>query len=244
MSRALERADRSEFLKGDVHLRFDSPPYSYSIRREGKQVTYEVTDGKTSLKAPLEYAFGQGKAGQTYVFSIDGKFYESRVSYYAQLRNLDLTVGAKNSRPTDLVSAAGRIMDGNEPRNCFGCHTTGARVGTRLQLDSFEDGVQCEACHGPGGAHIAEIRAGKPVKGDIRSLKAMDPQQSNEFCGSCHRTWEAVMMMQIQGPNTARFPVLPDHQQPLLLARRPQNILHCLPRPSRTTGDGRQVLRF
>ena len=34
----------------------------------------------------------------------------------------------------------------------------------------------------------------------------MDPQQSNEFCGACHRTWEAVMMMGIMGINTARFP--------------------------------------
>jgi hypothetical protein len=37
-------------------------------------------------------------------------------------------------------------------------------------------------------------------------LRGMTPQESNEFCGACHRTWEAVMMMGIQGINNARFP--------------------------------------
>jgi len=79
-------------------------------------------------------------------------------------------------------------------------------VGTTLQLNEFQEGVQCESCHGPGAAHVQAVRAGKSDASLIRSLKGMDPQQSNEFCGSCHRTWETVMMMKIKGINTARFP--------------------------------------
>jgi hypothetical protein len=206
MSRALEPVDRCAILQGNVQLSFRKAPYAWSIARSGEKVIYRVTDGKDTLEAPLQYAFGQGKAGQTYVFSIDGEYYESRVSYYARLNGLDLTVGAINSAPVSLKDAAGRVMKGNEPRSCFGCHTTGARSGNTLQLSSYEDGVQCEGCHGPGGAHVNAIAQGKAASGTIRALRGMTSQESNEFCGACHRTWEAVMMMGVKGINNARFP--------------------------------------
>jgi hypothetical protein len=97
-------------------------------------------------------------------------------------------------------------MDAGEARSCFGCHTTGARMGNVLQLKTFESGVQCESCHGPGGAHVDGIQNGKPRPNSIRSLKGMDAQETNEMCGVCHRTWEAVMMMGVKGINNARFP--------------------------------------
>ncbi len=206
MSRALEPVDRCEILRGNIKLTFRDAHYTWSITRSGDKVLYKVTDGKEILETPLLFAFGQGKAGQTYVFSIAGEYYESRVSYYAKLKSLDLTVGAINSAPASLQDAAGRVMKGNEPRNCFGCHTTGARLGPALQLTHYENGVQCEACHGPGSAHVNEISQGRANSGTIRSLRGMTPQESNEFCGACHRTWETVMMMGIKGINNARFP--------------------------------------
>ena len=201
MAHALEGVDKCEILKGDIHYSFRDGSFTYSITRMGDTVLYRVTDGKESFEAPLQYAFGQGKAGQTYLFTLAGKFYESRVSYYAKLHNLALTVAPNGARPTTILAAAGRVMEAPESRNCFGCHTTGARVGTSLQLTNYEQGVQCESCHGPG-----EVHAGKPEKGNIRALRRMAPRQSNEFCGACHRTWEAVTLMGIKGPNTARFP--------------------------------------
>ena len=94
----------------------------------------------------------------------------------------------------------------NEPRECFGCHTTGARIAGTLQLKDFEPGVQCESCHGPGGDHVDAVGAGKPIAGTIRALGNMSPDQSNEFCGTCHRTWQTVASMGIKGINTSRFP--------------------------------------
>jgi hypothetical protein len=206
MSRALQPVESCEILRGNIHFTFRQGPYSYSIAREGGQVIYKVGRGDEAIAVPLEFAFGQGNAGQTYVYSLDGQYYESRVSYYAETKNLDLTVGAMNSQPTDVRSAAGRVMQGNEPRDCFGCHTTGARIAGKLQLVDYQTGVQCESCHGPGGAHVEAVSAGRPAAGTIRSLAKMGPQESNEFCGTCHRTWQTVMMMGIKGINTARFP--------------------------------------
>jgi len=206
MSRAMQPIASCAILKAGAHLDYKSGQYAYSIACESGKVVYHVTGGEQTFNVPLEYAFGQGKAGQTYLYSIDGRFYESRVSYYAEINGLDLTVGAMNSRPTDIRSAAGRELDAKEPRECFGCHTTGARRGITLQLQNYEAGVQCESCHGPGGEHVDSIRSGHPDRNAIHSLANMDPQQTSEFCGACHRTWQTVMMMGIKGINTARFP--------------------------------------
>jgi len=206
MSRALEPIGTCAILNGDIHFTWTDGQYTYSITRAGETVFYRVTDGKQTFETGLLYAFGQGKAGQTYVFDVGGRFYESRVSYYSKLNGLDLTVGAMNNKPDNLLTAAGRVMDANEARSCFGCHTTGARVGNVLQLKTYQNGVQCESCHGPGGAHADGIRNGKPQPNSIRSLKGMDAQDTNEMCGACHRTWEAVMMMGIKGINNVRFP--------------------------------------
>jgi hypothetical protein len=206
MSGALAPVESCDLLKGDVHFTVAVDGYSYQIARTKDKVTYRVTDNKGAFEAPLEYAFGQGKAGQTYVYSLNGVFHETRVSYYSEINGLALTVGAINSKPGNLQEAAGRVMDPADTRNCFGCHTTGARVGNEIQLKNYEPGVQCESCHGPGGAHIDSIRNGKPAAGSIRALKGMDPQQSNEFCGVCHRTWETVMTMGLRGINNVRFP--------------------------------------
>src|SRR5690348_13981966 len=82
MSRALEKVSDSAFLSADIHYTWRDGGYSYSIFRSGDKVMYRVTNAGESFETPLEYAFGQGKAGQTYVYSVGGVFYESRVSYY------------------------------------------------------------------------------------------------------------------------------------------------------------------
>ena len=53
-----------------------------------------VTDGKDTVTVPILYAFGQGKAGQTYVLQYDGAYYESRVSFYNEVKGLDFTIGS------------------------------------------------------------------------------------------------------------------------------------------------------
>jgi hypothetical protein len=80
MAHALEPVETCQILKGNVRLTFRLAPHTYTIARSGARVNYQVSDGKDTLEFPLEYAFGQGKAGQTQVFSAGGKYYASRFS--------------------------------------------------------------------------------------------------------------------------------------------------------------------
>jgi len=205
MRRALEPIDNCEILKQNPRLEWTEGTYRYLIERKDKSYLFRVTDGAKSAETTLLYAFGQGKAGQTYVFAADGRYFESRVSYYLALKGLSLTVGAQNEAPANIQQALGRSMGPTETRDCFGCHTTGARRGSTLQLKAYEDGVQCEACHGPGQAHIDGIVDGKPKPGTIRSEKGLSAEETSGLCGSCHRTWETVILMKVHGTNNVRF---------------------------------------
>ena len=94
-----------------------------------------VTGEGQTLTVPLLWAFGRGKAGQTYVFERNGAFYESRVSFYQALDGLDLTMGAVGGRISSIDDAAGRRMDSIGARDCFGCHSTGGVTQARLHLE-------------------------------------------------------------------------------------------------------------
>ncbi len=70
--------------------------------------------------------------------------------------------------------------------NCAGCHTTGLDLEEREWED---DGVMCEACHGPGEAHIdaADEAGSRPTDEDIATIHAaivVSPDPA--ICGRCH----------------------------------------------------------
>lgn len=205
MARALESADEGRILREYKRLTFKLGQYSYSITREGARSVYIVTDGKETISAPILWAFGQGKAGQTYVFQFNGKYYESRVSFYNDIRGLDLTLGAPRAAPKSLTEAAGHLMDGVDARDCFSCHATAAVSEARLQTDKLTPGVTCEGCHGPGEKHIAAMKARDFTNREILNPGRFDANGQTEFCGACHRTWAQVMLMPPQGMGNVRF---------------------------------------
>ncbi len=213
MSRALELPADSPILRSRPRMTFRSGPYLFEITRRGDQSVYSVTDGTRTVSAPILYAFGQGKAGQTYVFRLGGALHESRLSYYKEIDGLDYTIGYERRPPPSLEEALGRQVSPDEARGCFECHSTGAVAGRTLQLERLQPGVSCEACHGPGRDHVEALRALKPgdkrVPEDKRIFNPgrMSPDDlSQEFCGSCHRSAESVIMSKsLQGLHSVRF---------------------------------------
>lgn len=207
MANALKIAAESEVLRSHPKMTFRSGQYSFEIVSEGGQNLYRVSDGQDILSEPILYAFGNAHVAQTYVYRHDGKLYEGRVSYYPAIDGLDWTIGDVLNPPPSLEEAAGRDIDSDEARNCFSCHGTAAVVDARLQLEHMVPGVTCEACHGPGGSHIAARLVAPEASGDIFNPKMLDAETlSQEFCGACHRGVDAVAMMpNLGGINNVRF---------------------------------------
>jgi Zn finger protein HypA/HybF involved in hydrogenase expression len=207
MSEAMEPIAGSKVLSENPKLSMKVGSYTYEIKRNGKESSYTVTDGKETITLPIIYAFGQGKMGQTYVLQRDGKFYESLVSFYNEPKALDFTIGAPRTVPASLTEAVGRLLSRNEVANCFSCHALGAVVaGSQLRLETFAHGVRCESCHGPGGQHITAVKNGESPAKSIYNPKLLGGDElTQQFCASCHRGSDEFSLLKSMEINNVRF---------------------------------------
>ncbi|MFB3922271.1 MAG: multiheme c-type cytochrome [Terriglobia bacterium] len=186
-------------------LKFQSGPYTYEISRAAAGARYSLRNGPAELAGPLDWAFGMGKVGETYLLVRNGEYYESRVSYFSAPQGLDFTIGHPRTPPASLEDGLGRYLPSFEAKLCFGCHSTAAIIDNRLQPGELIPGVTCEACHGPGARHVAAMKAGKLDEKQIFNPAGLKAVDSVDFCGACHRTWWDVMFMGSVGSINVRF---------------------------------------
>lgn len=86
--------------------------------------------------------------------------------------------------PADWGHWSNRGMTANV--QCLFCHTTGYEKGYDQAKDGYDSrwaemGVGCEACHGPGAAHVHARK-----QGDDDPYGNTDPELMLAACGSCH----------------------------------------------------------
>ena len=206
MSRALEPVENCDVLKTQPRLSFRNDSYTYQIVRDGTRSNYTISDGRNSISEPILFCFGQGKAGQTYVFQHKGMFYESRVSYYQAVQSLDFTILHPRSVPESLEEGLGRPMTTEAAQGCFSCHSTAAVSSGQLEVNHLMPGVTCEGCHGPGGKHIEAIKAGSKKLQIFNPARLEADELSQEVCGACHVSFEKALLMPGQGgSNNLRY---------------------------------------
>lgn len=199
-------AAQSEILTNHGLLQFKEDGYGTSVTTSPEGVTFAVTDGVSTASAPAASAMGF-KNGQTYVLEKDGAYFESRLSFFTRIHSLDITPGQSPEVPEDLESALGRKLGIDEVERCFRYHTTAAVTAKVIESEKATPGIRCEACHGPGAAHVASMTAGSPEQGSaIMDPANLSPSDSVDFCGACHSTWADVVETHRQlGPARIRF---------------------------------------
>jgi hypothetical protein len=208
MAHALALPADCRILASHKELTFRSGPYFYRIVRNSDRSLFTVTNGTETISEPILFCFGQGKAGQTYLFKHNDSFYEGRLSFFNEINGLDYTIGHPRTAPPTLAEAAGRAISPDEAQNCFSCHATGAVSDNRLQLDRLMPGVSCEDCHGPGEKHVLAMKSQEAEDSYIFNPAKLDADAlAQEFCGACHRSVDEVSRMpQLGGGiNNVRF---------------------------------------
>lgn len=202
MAWALVLPDANRVLQEHPKLTLRRSAYTYTIETHDGKSTYTVTDGKDTMSLPIRWSFGI--RSQTWVLEYGGRLYESLVSYYPAIGALDTTIGDASIEPRTLLEAFGRELSDFEARSCFECHATAAVADGRLKLDGIIPGVQCERCHADASRHAETISQGKTAS-IPRKLGALSPEETSNFCGQCHRTWERVVRDRLRGPINVRF---------------------------------------
>jgi len=209
MGHALETAENCKTLIDHPLLTVTVGKYSYRIERKGSESDYSVSDGTKTLTLPIRWVMGASSAiGQTFILAKDGDLFESRVSYFRDVKGLGPTLGSEGSVPAALTEAAGRLMTQDDKLRCFGCHSTGAASGTQLTLEKLTPGVQCAHCHEGTETHLAEMLL-NGYDPDVHKEKPGSHQfaaeKVSDFCGQCHRTWAEIAMQPNPGIANIRF---------------------------------------
>ena len=207
MSHAAVSAEDSEIIRKRDSLHFQSGPYHYEPQNVAGKAILKVSDATSSASVPLDWAFGVGHMGQTYVYERDGNYYESHLTFYSLLQALDITPGQSPATPESLESAAGRKMPPEEAQLCYGCHTTASTSKGQFDPKVLIPGVGCESCHGPGLNHVAAANSGIADSDDaaIFNPGRLDRVDSVDFCGACHRTSKDVLTSGNLGIFSVRF---------------------------------------
>lgn len=200
----------SDVLASHGRLAFHSSRINYQITTESGKSVYTVTDGTHTIPAPLTWSFGDGHIGQSYLFERDGNFFESRASYFGNLKTLDFTPGRELTDPKDLEEAMGRPVTGSELIRCFACHSTASTINEKFDRTRIIPGITCEACHGPGLNHVvagdASLLQGATGQETemIFNPSTLKPSDAVDFCGACHGTYWDVKLQGLVGKTNVR----------------------------------------
>lgn len=154
-------------------------------RRGGE---YTVTTVGPNLKPEtfvVKYVLG-GKRVQQYLTQLpDGSFRTLPVVWKVSESQWKDYHGIKTHQATDrnFWSSPQQIWN----RECAGCHATGLQVNYDKDTNSYksewvEEGIGCEACHGPGSNHIRI--GGHETIVPIKRLGSF--RRRIDVCGQCH----------------------------------------------------------
>lgn len=132
----------------------------------------------------LDYAFGAGKHGMTYIgLEPDNHLFEMRASYFPGVRQWRPTPGLESMPPVGM----GLIYSEENSRNCFRCHVTTLPAHALTPEPRFL-GVGCEACHGPANAHVTAMQS--PSSGEelhIARISSWGAKRIDTLCATCHQ---------------------------------------------------------
>ncbi len=171
-----------------------------SFDRESKPAALQMFDaGQASpageAQAPLHgerqlsYFVGSGKHGRTYLYQVDGTWFELPINYYTRRQGWGMAPAFDQAThmPSDLPVDS----------NCLYCHATGVAAATPGSRSHYtgapfeEGGIGCSACHGDPTAHLAA--GGHQSIGNIVNPARLNPTRRDSACLACHLEGDALV---------------------------------------------------
>jgi predicted CXXCH cytochrome family protein len=165
------------------------------FKRDGRFfVNTEGPDGKTA-DFEVRYTFGVAPLQQYLVEFPGGRLQGLTIAWDTGKKRWFPLYPTERFAPDDPLHWTGRYQNWNAM--CADCHSTDLKKNYDLAGDTYrtawsEINVGCEACHGPGEAHVAWARAakGKAAKpgadGLVVRLKTADARAEVDMCAACH----------------------------------------------------------
>ena len=143
-------------------------------QRDGRYyITMEGRDGKPA-EFEVKYTFGVAPLQQYLVEFPGGRLQAPTVAWDTEKKRWFALYPNDRHAPDDPLHSTGRYQNWN--MMCSECHSTDLRRNYDAKADTYdtkwaEPSVGCQACHGPGSAHVAwaKAAAGKDDQGTRRA---------------------------------------------------------------------------
>jgi len=143
----------------------------------------------------IAYTVGAGEVGKSYLVAKGDAFFVSPISFYTRINGWDLSPGYDRSLFRDFARPVVEI--------CVDCHTGQPRF-VPGKPDHFQQppfrflSVGCERCHGPGGIHVQQRKAGARLNGSIDytiiNPATMPAEVRDDVCAQCHFLGDARVL--------------------------------------------------
>lgn len=177
-------------IPGSYHHQQSGVDYSVFERSGSAWMSYRraASDPRGALAGEqrLEYFIGSGTQGRTYLYEINGQWFELPINYYGQ-RN------AWEMAPAFAESARMPAPLPTDP-NCLHCHVTNVQPAEVTARNRYagapfrQGGIGCSDCHGDPSQHLAQHG-----HGPIANPATLPPMQRDSACIQCHLEGEAVV---------------------------------------------------
>ncbi len=176
-----------------VFLRDGQPWMSFSRPAAAGAGTPRGTlDGERKL----EYFIGSGHRGRTFLYQLQGRWFELPINFYTRRNAWAMAPAYDNasSMPAELPV---------DP-NCLHCHATGVSAALPAARNLYagapfaQGGIGCSACHGDPAPHLAQHGLGLIV-----NPAKLSPSRRDSACIQCHLEGDAVVYQ--PGRSLAQF---------------------------------------
>lgn len=190
MAVAADDDDRPENISESKFI--TTPSLSYRVEEhDGKIFHHERRiDSKGEVvydqAVPIDYAVGSGSRGRSYLTNMDGRLYQSAVSWY--------TDGPKWGLSPGYAPEYHERFERRVTHACLACHSGRANPHptdtNRFGKPAFlEHAIGCERCHGAGGEHIEFHQTKQATSQDsdpIVNPERLSSGRKDAVCTQCH----------------------------------------------------------
>lgn len=202
-ARALAPADAQNVVGDFQHAHFRGDSSEAWMSRRGDEFVMRTRSREGQLHDyPVSWVIGGKRMQDSVAVMPDGRWQVLPVYFHVTGKSAWVDYNeAKQGRVTPDHPFFWTNFQRTANKECIECHATGVDVrydrGTHeWSTELVDNGVACEACHGPGARH-AETKE----KSDILHPEKLDKEISLSICGRCH------------GPHDPLFPLLDARDQ-------------------------------
>ena len=141
----------------------------------------------------VNYIVGSGQHTNSHLKITNGYLSQMPMTFYTQKKRWDLPPGFENGVNTRFSRKIGL--------ECMSCHNAFPEyvLGSENKYSSIGKGIDCERCHGPGSAHVAQRQTGskidtsKYIDYSIVNPAKLSIDAQFDICQRCHLQGNTVL---------------------------------------------------